>query len=104
LAGSLQKDRAEKISAMLLSLSKSEQGRKESECVREAGFCEAKQSLINDFLGAVHEITALQKQQAQAAIEDDQDFSRFDVLLHLAQEKKDTAKYAWIAHVETHRC
>jgi hypothetical protein len=70
----------------------------------KVGFCEAKQKLMCDFLEAVREITLLQKQQAQAAIEDDQDFSRFDVLLHLAQEKKDTAKYAWIAHVESHGC
>jgi len=59
---------------------------------------------LNDFLEAVREITLLQRQQAQAVIEDDPNFSRFDVLLHFAQEAKDTAKYAWIAHVETHGC
>jgi hypothetical protein len=26
------------------------------------------------------------------------------MLLHLAQEKKDNAKYAWIEHVESHHC
>ncbi|HEY3827294.1 MAG TPA: hypothetical protein VGL82_22225 [Bryobacteraceae bacterium] len=71
---------------------------------QKIGFCDAKRKLINDFLEAVHELTALQKQQAQAAMEDDQDFSRFDALLHLAQETKDAAKYAWIAHVESHKC
>jgi hypothetical protein len=67
-------------------------------------FCEAKQKLVDDFVEAVREVNVLQKQQAQAAIDDDQDFSRFDVLLHLAHEKKDAAKYAWIVHVESHKC
>jgi hypothetical protein len=89
---------------MLLQLSKPQEWRKEPVRLPEVGFCIAKQELVYDFLEAVREITLLQKQQAQAAIEDDQDFSRFDVLLHFAQEKKDTAKYAWIAHVESHGC
>ena len=70
----------------------------------DIAFCGEKQKLINDFLEAVREITILQRQQAQAVIEDDEDFSRFDLLLYLAQEKKDAAKYAWIAHVESHHC
>ena len=65
---------------------------------------EAKQKLVDDFVEAVREVNLLQKQQAQAAMDDDQDFSRFDILLHLAHEKKDAAKYAWIVHVESHRC
>lgn len=89
---------------MLLTLSKSQRERTEPGRFPEIGFCEEKQRLVFDFLDAVHGINALQKQQTQAAIEDDQDFSRFDVLLHVAQEKKDTAKYAWIAHVESHGC
>jgi hypothetical protein len=89
---------------MLLALSEAQGRRGEVERFRESGFCSIKQELINEFLEAVHEIAVLQKQQAQAVIEDDPDFSRFDLLLHLAQEKKDTAKYAWIAHVETHGC
>ena len=89
---------------MLLGLSSFNVGRFATKLVPEVGFCEAKQRLINDFVEAVREITTLQRQQAQAALEDDQDFSRFDVLLHVAQEKKDTAKYAWITHVESHRC
>ena len=70
----------------------------------KVAFCEAKQKLVDDFVEAVREVNILQKQQAQAAMEDDQDFSRFDVLLHLAHEKKDAAKYAWIVHVESHHC
>jgi hypothetical protein len=66
--------------------------------------CEEKHRLVRDFLDAVHVLTVLQEQQTQAAILDDQDFSRFDLLLHAAQERKDMAKYAWMAHVESHCC
>ena len=44
------------------------------------------------------------QEQTQAIIDADQDFARFDVLLYLAQERKEQAKCAWIAHVESHHC
>jgi hypothetical protein len=61
--------------------------------VPEIGFCEEKQRLTNRLLEAIHELTSLHSQQAQAVIDSDQDFPRFDMLLHLAPEKKDNAKY-----------
>jgi len=67
-------------------------------------FCEHKQRLLRNFLNTIQELNAIQAQQTRAVIEGDGDFTRFDVLLHLAQERKDQAKYAWIAHVEEHRC
>lgn len=72
--------------------------------VSETGYCEEKQRLLDYFLQAIRELSALQAQQTQAVIDGDSDFSRFDVLLHMAQERKETAKYAWIAHVESHKC
>jgi hypothetical protein len=72
--------------------------------IPEVAFCEEKNRLLRDFLQAIQELSALQSQQSQAVIDGDPDFSRFDVLLHLAQEKKDKAKYAWMAHVELHHC
>ena len=68
------------------------------------GFCEEKSRLLNEFLQATREVTASVIQQTQAVIEGDPDFARFDLLLHHAQEKKEQAKYAWIAHVESHHC
>jgi hypothetical protein len=68
------------------------------------GFCQEKNRLLDEFLKASREIVALQNEQAQAVIHGDADFPRFDVLLHLAQDKKEMAKYAWIAHVESHGC
>jgi hypothetical protein len=46
----------------------------------------------------------LQKQQVAAITEDDPDFMRFDLLLHMAAAKKDKAKYAFVHHVEVHGC
>jgi hypothetical protein len=71
--------------------------------IPEVAFCEEKNRLMAEFLDAIHELTTLQSQQTQAVIEGE-DFTRFDLLLHLAQEKKDKAKYEWMAHVESHHC
>ena len=68
------------------------------------GFCEEKNRLRQEFLNAIHELVAIQAQQAQAVIDKDPDFTRFDVLLHMAKERKDDAKYTLIAHIESHHC
>jgi hypothetical protein len=67
-------------------------------------FCEAKHRLIRDFTAASHELMEIQHQQMLAVIEQDSDFARFDDLIHMAREKKDSAKYALIAHVDEHHC
>jgi hypothetical protein len=72
--------------------------------IPEVAFCEEKSRLQDEFLTAIQELNSLLSDQTRAVIEGDPDFSRFDLLIHLAQEKKDRAKYAWIAHVESHRC
>ena len=70
----------------------------------EIAFCKDKFQLLTDLVAAIHELNTLQNEQTQAIINEDPDFGRFDILLHLAQEKKETAKYRWIAHVEAHQC
>jgi hypothetical protein len=70
----------------------------------EPGFCEEKCRLQDEFLSAVQEISSLQSQQTQAVIEGATDFSHFDAPLHLAMERKEKAKYEWMAHVEGHGC
>ena len=72
--------------------------------IPEVGFCEERSRLLDEFLSAIQELSVLLGQQTQAVIDGDADFSRFDVLIHLAHERKDRAKYSWIAHVEVHRC
>jgi hypothetical protein len=70
----------------------------------KVGFCQDKLRLIEEFLGAASELVAVQDQQVKAAINDDPDFSRFDLLIHDATERKRRAKYAYLAHVEEHGC
>ena len=70
--------------------------------------CREKNRLLGDFLCAIRAFNEIQSQQTQAVIDAaigvDTDFTRFDVLLHIAQDAKERAKYAWIAHVEEHGC
>jgi hypothetical protein len=68
------------------------------------GFCQEKRRLQQAFLNAVRELVEIEEQQSQAVIAGDADFARFDILIHMANEQKDNAKYAWISHVESHRC
>jgi hypothetical protein len=70
----------------------------------EIAFCEEKRKLVDRFLDAIHELTQLHTQQTRAVIDGDSDFARFDVLIHMAIERKDEAKYALIRHMETHNC
>jgi hypothetical protein len=65
--------------------------------------CLEKHRLLEVFTQAVHEIMLLQQQQVTDMVNND-DFSRFDVLLHLANERKEQAKYAYLQHVEEHGC
>jgi hypothetical protein len=81
-----------------------QEGREDYARPRAVGFCEEKNRLQQVFLAAIHELIGIQNQQTQAVIDGDPDFARFDVLLHMALERKQQAKYAWIAHVESHHC
>jgi hypothetical protein len=72
--------------------------------IPEIGFCAEKQKLLDEFMTAISDIFGLLGQQSQALIDGDSEFCRFDLLLHLAHEKKDVAKYALIAHIEAHHC
>lgn len=72
--------------------------------IPQIGFCEAKNHLQRDFLQSIRELNHLLAEQTQAVIDNDPDFGRFDILIQMAQEKKDAAKYACIAHVESHHC
>jgi hypothetical protein len=78
--------------------------KKERVRIPEVGFCEEKARLLDAFLAAIQEINVLHNQQTRAIVDGDPDFSRFDLLLHLAQEQKAQAKYAWMTHVESHGC
>lgn len=46
----------------------------------------------------------LHEQQFLAIVSGDSECHRFDLLIHMANEKKQRAKYAYLHHVETHGC
>jgi hypothetical protein len=67
-------------------------------------YCQEKQRLLEAFGETVQELTLLHEQQFLAIIEGDSDCNRFDLLIHLANENKQQAKYAYMSHMETHGC
>ena len=83
---------------------KPQEDRKNRPVIPEVGYCAEKNRLLDEFLHAIQAMNALQNEQTHAVIAGDPDFSRFDILIQMAQERKDAAKYAWIAHVESHNC
>ena len=66
--------------------------------------CEEHKRLLEDFGAAVREVLELHEHQWLAIIEEDDECYRFDVLIHMANEKKQAAKYCYLRHVEAHGC
>jgi hypothetical protein len=69
-----------------------------------AAGCAEHNRLLNDFGEAVRELLALHEQQFQAIVEGVLECSRFDLLIHMANEQKQATKYAYLRHVEKHGC
>ena len=70
----------------------------------KSGGCPDQRRLLDAFGEAVQELLLLHEQQFLAVIAGEPDSHRFDVLIHMANEKKQQAKYAYLAHVEKHCC
>lgn len=66
--------------------------------------CQEHRRLLDEFGAAVHELLKLHEDQFRAVIQGDNDSSRFDLLIHMANEKKQLAKYAYLRHMESHGC
>jgi hypothetical protein len=77
---------------------------KESPKKNTAAGCTEHNHLLNEFGFAVRELLALHEQQFQAIVEGDGECSRFDLLIHMANERKQATKYAYLRHVEQHGC
>jgi len=67
-------------------------------------FCEEKHRLIDKLIAAMGKVSRLQAEQLRAVIDGDPDFARFEALVHAAQQEKDDAKYAVMAHISAHHC
>jgi hypothetical protein len=67
-------------------------------------YCEEARRLLNAFGETIHELGRIHQQQFEAIVEGDLDSTRFDLLIHMTNEKKYAAKYAYLTHVEDHGC
>lgn len=67
-------------------------------------YCEEARRLLDVFGQAVQELVQLHELQFLAIVDGDPDCNRFDVLIHMANERKMAAKYEYIRHVEEHGC
>jgi hypothetical protein len=70
----------------------------------KTGFCEEKLRLMEEFLAAATDLVSAHNEQVQALMDDDPEFNRFDLLIHVATERKRKAKYEFLAHLENHGC
>jgi hypothetical protein len=70
----------------------------------DVGYCQQAKELLDGFAEAVRELIRLHEEQFQALLEGDSDGLRFDDLIHMANERKREAKYAYVHHLETHGC
>src|SRR5882724_2451883 len=67
-------------------------------------YCETARRLLDMFGEAVQAVLILHEQQFLAIVEGDSNASRFDLLIHDAMETKQTAKYAYLNHLDSHGC
>jgi hypothetical protein len=67
-------------------------------------FCQKSRFLLDAFGETVQELLLLHEQQFRAIVSGDPFSDRFDLLIHMANEKKRDAKYAYLCHLEAHGC
>lgn len=67
-------------------------------------FCEENKRLLEAFGQAVQELILLHEQQFLSVVDGDVESTRFDLLIHMANEKKRDAKYALMRHIGEHGC
>lgn len=66
--------------------------------------CPAARTLLQTFIAVVRHANELSEQQVRAAVAGDNDLHRFEILLNLAVELRQEAKYAFMQHIEEHGC
>ena len=67
-------------------------------------YCQQARELLDALGEAIREIIKLHEEQFQSLVGGDLDSTRFDPLIHMANERKHEAKYAYLHHLETHGC
>ena len=74
------------------------------DAISRSSGCAEHDRLLGEFGATVRELLDLHEQQFLAIVEGDTDSARFDVLIHMVNEKKQLAKYAYLRHVDAHGC
>src|SRR5437764_3479737 len=69
-----------------------------------SGQCPENERLLHVFGEAVNELLIFQEQHFHALVSGETDSERYEVLIHLANEKRQAAKYAYLMHLEAHGC
>ena len=66
--------------------------------------CEENERLLDVFAEAVHELVIFQEQHFIALVNSDPDAERYELLIYMAGEKRQAAKYTYLNHLEEHGC
>ena len=67
-------------------------------------YCDIARQLLEAFGEAVQELMRLHEEQFQCVLAGDTSANRFDILIHEANERKQQAKYTYMAHLDIHGC
>ncbi len=67
-------------------------------------YCHHAKALLDELSESIRELVKLHEEQFQSLIGGDLDSTRFDPLIHMANESKNEAKYAYLHHLEAHGC
>ena len=67
-------------------------------------YCQDAKELLDAFAESIRELVKFHEAQFQAVISGDLDSTRLDDLIHIANERKSQAKYAYMEHLETYGC
>ena len=67
-------------------------------------YCPEAKQLLDTLADTIRDLIRLHEEQFQAVVSGDLDSTRFDDLIHMANERKREAKYAYVSHLEIHGC
>ena len=67
-------------------------------------YCGEARRLLDALADAIHELIQVHERQFNAIIQGDMDCARFDLSIVEANQAKYAAKYAYLDHLEEHRC
>jgi len=67
-------------------------------------YCPEAKQLLYALAETIRDLIRLHEEQFQSVVSGDLDNTRFDDLIHMANERKREAKYAYLNHLEVHGC